>query len=801
MPRKYTTKKSKKSFLLIVSLFFFLSLPLVSYTLLERNLDTRSKAFDRLELSDKNPCIISLPNVNPYTLEVGKSVRIQVDAKFTNSGIQKLNITDSTGDEIYSEEFPNVPLQIGTSFTFTPNKSGTIDLLGTIEKTGGGSAACKISSPYDIKGLRAIANNASPEFTSQPKSSKPGQDIKTGVQYEYNLTAEDADKDRINYFYSFTPRADWLKAVIIKDGSSGELSVTFRGTTDKPASYLAHVVIHDGYSMHVRTQSWVISVSPAENDMPILRIIDPLSSIRVDSGENFDTSWSVSDLNHVSKFQLYMAKNPSDEGSWVKVGSDLEYNVSKTEVETKGLPSGAYKLVIKATDNQTPPKSGIGVSPEIIISKLSDKDKGSDDEIILPEAQVINMSPDSKDLISNSRVTIKGTIIASEDANINEGSIVFKIDDKNVTKEIKINKISEREFTLIYQPSEDLKDGIHKAEISFSDTKDKEGSKSWEFTINSNTDDNSEVYVIFGKEISKRTMLIIGMGFLLIILAICVPLLISLIWGTNKKQETSTLYTSRNIPSDSEFENQPYIPPSVDVNIRDKVEDSQTELASDDENMYSVGKFDEEINDEEIQKDVVLKNEFDVEEPEVKIKEYDIEKDFAIKPESEEVDEEPKLEIDTEKIKPEIEVEEPVFAPKVFKPDVKEEVIEEPETIKPEEDSEEPVFAPKVYMPDVKEEAVIVEPTKEIEEPIIPIEEKIELPEFVSVETSKDQEVIKPSETIEEAPTETEILDVNPPAVIEEPEAPDPSIFQQIATQIEAQTTEEDSTTHDETNQ
>jgi len=801
MPRKYSAKKSKKSFLLIVSLFFFLSLPLISYTLLERNLDTRSKAFDRLELSDKNPCIISLPNVNPYTLEVGKSVRIQVDAKYTNSGIQKLNIIDSTGDEIYSEEFPNAPLQIGTSFAFTPSKSGTIDLLGTIEKTGGGSAACKISSPYDIKGIRAIANNASPEFTSQPKSSKPGQDIKTGVQYEYNLTAEDADKDRINYFYSFTPRADWLKAVIIKDGSSGELSVTFRGTTDKPASYLAHVVIHDGYSMHVRTQSWVISVSPAENDMPILRIIDPLSSIRIDSGEKFDTSWNVSDLNHVSKFQLYMAKNPSDEGSWVKVGNDLEYNVSKTAVETKGLPSGTYKLVIKATDNQTPPKSGIGVSPEIIISKLSDKDKGTDDEIVLPEAQVINMSPDSKDLISNSRVTIKGTIIASEDADINESSIVFKIDDKNVTKEIKINKISEREYTLIYQPSEDLKDGIHKAEISFSDTKDKEGSKSWEFTINSNTDDNSEVYVIFGKEISKRTMLIIGMGFLLIILAICVPLLISLIWGTNKKQETSTLYTSRNIPEDSDFENQAYIPPSVDVNIRDKVEDIETELASDDSDMYSVGKFDEEIRDEEIQKDIVVKKEFDVEEPEVKIedtKEYEFEKEITIKPE--EVDEEPKLEIDTGEIKPEIEVEETVFASKVFKPEVKEEEIEEPETIKPEKDSDEPVFAPKVFKPDVKEE-VIEEPSKEIEEPVIPIEEKIELPKFVSVETSEDQEVIKPTETIDETATETETQDVNPPVVIEEPEAPDPSIFQQIATQIEAQTTEEDSTTNDETNQ
>ncbi|HOZ44922.1 MAG TPA: hypothetical protein PLN39_02905, partial [Candidatus Dojkabacteria bacterium] len=328
MPRKYKSKKEKKALFLIVTLLLFLSLPIMAYSLLERNLDTRSKAFDRLELSDNNPCIISLPNVNPYSLEVGKSVRIQIDAKYTNAGIQKLLIMDSSGAEIYSEEFPESPLQIGTSFTFTPTKSGTIDLLGSIEKTGGGSAACKISSPFDIKGIRAIENNSSPEFTTQPSSSKPGQDIKTGVQYEYNLIAEDADKDRINYFYSFTPRADWLKAVIVEDGSNGKLSLTFRGTSDKPASYLAHVVIHDGYSMHVRTQSWVISVSPAENDIPIIRIVDPLSATRVDSGDPINTSWNVSDLNHVSKFQLFMAKNPSNESSWIKIGEDLAYNVS-----------------------------------------------------------------------------------------------------------------------------------------------------------------------------------------------------------------------------------------------------------------------------------------------------------------------------------------------------------------------------------------------------------------------------------------------------------------------------------------
>ncbi len=721
MPRKYSTKKSNNSFFLIVSLIFFLALPIVAYTFIEETFDTRSKAFDSIELSEENPCIISLPNVNPYSLEVGKSIRIQVDARSTHSGIKKLNIMDPSGKEIYTEEFADAPLEIGTSFVFTPEKSGMIELLGSIERTGDSSAICKISSPYDIQGIRAVANNSSPEFTSQPQSSKPGQDIKTGTQYEYTLTAEDKDKDRINYFYSFTPRADWLKAVIIEDGSNGNLTVTFRGKTDKPASYLAHVVIHDGYSMHVRTQSWVINVSPAENDIPIVKILDPLSPIRLDAGESFDASWEVHDLNHVPKFQLYMAKNPAKEDTWTQIGSDLDYNVNKTTVSTEGLASGTYKLVVKATDNQTPPKSSVGISPEVVISRLSDKDPITDDEIILSEAQVTNMSPTSTDTISNRRVTIKGTIIASEGASVNETSIVFKLDDANVTKDIKINKISEGEYTLIYQPTKDLEDGTHKAEISFTDTNKKEAEKTWEFTINNTSDDHSEVYKIFGKEISKRTLFIIGIGLLLIVLAIAVPFLIALIWGRDKKEKKSTIYSSRNIPDSKEYESQVYIPPSTNIDIKESVETVP---------------LDANIKDEKDSLDTFSA-------PSIE----DIEKG----------DKKENTQIEEEAL---IKVEEPIIGTK-------------------EEDIK---FEPKVFKP---------ETTTPTEEPVIKVEEQVE---EIKPQPELTTTTVEPSEQpIQQPSSDTLGQD------IEEPEAPDPSIFQTIAKQIEEQQ-KEDSFSNSETN-
>lgn len=729
-----------------------------------------------LELSEKNPCIISFPNVNPYSLEVGKSIRIQVDAKFTNSGIKKLEVSSSEGKVLHSEEFPDSPLKMGTSFVFTPEKSGGIDILGMIEKTDGGSAGCKISSPYDIKGLRAISSNSSPEFTSNPTQSKPSQDIKTGTQYEYQLSALDTDGDRINYSYSFTPRADWLKPVVIEDGSNGKLAITFRGYTETPASYLANVIIHDGYSKHVRSQSWVISVEQAENDIPKVKILKPEESLRIDAGKSFDTLWEVSDLNHISSFELFMTKNVADEKSWKKVSEPLAYNVLGSSVSTNNLDSGTYKLVVRATDNQTPPKSGFGVSPEIVISGLSDSMPPTDDVVILGEPQVINMSPSTGDTVSNPRATIKGTLIASEGAEIKESSISFKVDDKDVTDKMKINKISENEYTLIYQPTEDIVDGTHKGEISFEDTEGKEVTKTWDFTVNSKGDDSGS-YNIFGIEISKRTAFIIGIGILLIIIAICIPVLIAAIWGKGKREERETTYTTRNTPT--------------------------AEYA---ENMYNTTYTSPELEktEEVVEKEPYL--ETITETP-------TIEKETIFTPVVEEIkEEEPKMKeiysnvsnIDMD-VKVEPKKEEPVLQPAVeemtdttVKTEVSEVKIEEPKSVfdvKVEGKKEEPILKP------ITEEKPNIEIKTEIseiktEEPKsafdVPTNTKTDVPD-INIENPKPIEDYTtqsiPQPTQQEVVTEP--TTTTPTEEIPEPEAPDPSAFFKIAQQIEEQTRED----------
>lgn len=580
MQRIKAPRKSAQISVIYLTFFLLLSIPLVVFGVLNGNFDIRNRAFEDLEVSEENPCIISLPNVNPYTLEVGKTVTIQVDARLSNAIISELNISDSSGNSIYSEKFDNAPLEIATSFKFTPTKSGVVDLLGIIKKDGGGSVGCKISSPYDILGLRALANNSAPVFISQPSSSKPSQSIKTGTVYEYTLSAVDEDDDRVNYSYSFTPEAKWLKPTIIEDGSSGKLTLKFTGSTNVPGSYLANVFIHDGYSMHLASQSWVISVSPAKNDIPIVKIISPVSPMTVTQGKNITVSWEANDLNFITKYQLYITKNYTDTENWIPINTNIPFKTRSYNLSTSNLDTGTYKIILKAVDNQSPQVSGLAISPEIVITKSGQSTIPTNDIPIIDAPQVINMSPLSTDKITNKRVTIKASLISAEKADIDENTILFKLDSVDKTSEIKINKISAQEYTIIYQPLEDLTEGIHKAEAYFKDSAGHEVTKEWTFTIQNSVEElKDETINIFGLDISKRILLIVGIGLVVVILAIVAPIIIFNVWKEDKMRDQEEPHSNEPIQPFIQQQEPEYIEPPVQAEeIKEKVEKQPVEV-------------------------------------------------------------------------------------------------------------------------------------------------------------------------------------------------------------------------------
>lgn len=530
MKSNYAPQSAKRNFL-ILSLFLVLCLPLIVWQVVNEDFDLRNFAFEQVEVSEEYPCVISFPNVNPYTLAVGKTVRMQVEGIAKGPGITSVVITDNNGEELYSQEYTDSETEIAETFEFTPTDSKQYELIGTL-KEGSSTTACVISSPYDVKGIRAVSNNNAPEFTSLPIDSKPSQDIKTSEGYEYTLTAEDPEGDFINYVYSFTPNNQWLKHTVIDDGSNGKLKIQFKGITSEPASYLANVFIHDGYSKHLRSQSWIISVNPAENDVPKVTILSPWEALSIQQGEPLTVKWGATDRNAITHYELYMTQSLQDEDDWTVIDNEIPYNVEEYTFNTKELSAGHYKAVIKATDNQEPPLVGRGISPQIeIVGEEFDK---PDDKVDLPEPQIINVSPTTGEDITNTLVTVRASLLASEGAEIDEESIIIKVDGKDVTSLVRFNKVSESEYTIIYQTEEGYEAGLHKVDITFEDSESLDAEKSWTFNVSTDEKDPDNFY-LFGYGVSKIIVYVIAGGLLLLILSLVVPLILVKVWKEDEE--------------------------------------------------------------------------------------------------------------------------------------------------------------------------------------------------------------------------------------------------------------------------
>jgi len=209
-----------------------------------------------------------------------------------------------------------------------------------------------------------------------------------------------------------------------------------------------------------------------------------------------------------------------------------EYIVEQYLVNTKDISAGTYKAVVKAEDNQDPPLTGRGISS--LIEIVGEEFDMPDDSIQIPEPQIINVSPTGEDDISNLLVTIRASLLSSTGAKINEDSIQIKVDGIDVTSKAKFNKISEAEYTLIYQTEQEYEEGLHKVTVTFTDSNNLEAEKSWTFNISTQQKDPDKFY-FFGYGISKIIVYVIAGGLLLLILALIVPLILVKVWKEDEE--------------------------------------------------------------------------------------------------------------------------------------------------------------------------------------------------------------------------------------------------------------------------
>jgi hypothetical protein len=151
MREKSAPKKRAQLSMIYLTFLLLLSIPLTIFGLTQDDFDLRERAFDDLELSEEHPCLISFPNVNPYSLQVGETVMVQVDSKLKDTGISGLSVSDGEGNLVHQESFTGSPIEIATSFPYTPQKAGEADLIGELTLTEGGRVSCEITSPMTFR--------------------------------------------------------------------------------------------------------------------------------------------------------------------------------------------------------------------------------------------------------------------------------------------------------------------------------------------------------------------------------------------------------------------------------------------------------------------------------------------------------------------------------------------------------------------------------------------------------------------------------------------------------------------------
>lgn len=525
MKKIFAPRKSVPSFFMFATILVAVSIPIVVIGLSgEESFNISEKAYETESPSETNPCVIFFPKVNQNTLQVNGTYDVSVEAVSSIKDIQKVTIVDDSGNTLFEKEYPSLTDSVEETFTYSPSQTGSDFIRGSLTKVTG-EQAC--SGSY----INVINSNTAPQITSEEKDA----DLSVGDSFEYTITAEDIDGDIINFAYSFTPRADWLQKVVIEDGSDGSLKIKLQGTPDKPASYLAHIFVHDGYGNHLNSMSWIINVSQDENDIPVVKILSPSEAVSADIGDEIYTKWLASDLNQIVQYQIYLSEDPSDANTWQAINENISYKTREYNVNTSGLSEGTYRLIIRALDNQTPAGIGLAVSPEIIL-KGEEAEEEPSDNINLIKPQIINVTPNNSSEVENTTPLIRATLIAGTDATIDEASISFSINDKEITEGIRLNKISDGEITFIYQPEEALSAGVQKISLSFNDSNENTAEKEWTFTILDTIEEgDSDMISIFGIEISKKIALIIGAGITVVLLAILVPIIIYKTWSKGSK--------------------------------------------------------------------------------------------------------------------------------------------------------------------------------------------------------------------------------------------------------------------------
>jgi hypothetical protein len=509
----------------------------------------------------KPQCELLSSPTNLDTIPQNGKVNFIINTLDPDDGIQFVEFSILEGkEESYSQswEFGNERALVlnkdsNPELVYSFEDIGTFQARAVVTDASGQTTSCEYAKAPDIN-IVIPGENGSPEFKTNPyEQSSPGTSLKEGEQYSYTLEAADPNGDDINYFV--INETGWLN-FNVEENQGGNFKAIFSGTPGKAGSYTVAVALNDGFHNHYSTQIWVINVDSPTNDTPSVTIIKPEKNDSHTIGDNVFIQWEAEDKNLIERFDVYLSTDPTNRSSWNPLLSGIGYNYDSYIWQTEGATAGDYYVIVEATDNQDPPATGQGVS-EIFHLTQQDTPEPPDepDPPDIPESypRILNVKPADKSKLSNRKPLISADLEASTDNQIKEGSVTISLDDQDVTQDAEIRGEGENEGSVIFTPDEPLGNGSHKVSVSFRDTSDKVDQKSWTFTIEEDTGDDEDpededVIQIFGFKLPKRVAIVVGVGVVLLLLAIIIPWLFYAAWRRSSYEDEEIYLDAQTTP-------------------------------------------------------------------------------------------------------------------------------------------------------------------------------------------------------------------------------------------------------------
>jgi hypothetical protein len=493
-----------------------------------------------------------------------------------DDGIEHINFSIKKGKEevfteqweIDSEKIVIINKDSNPALSYEFKELGSFTAEAEVRDSAGNSVTCSNQSNSEIN-IVIPGENGSPEFKTDPYADS-NTSLKEGEQYSYTLEAGDPNEDEIDYF--IINETGWVNSNI-EQSSDGKFKAVFSGTPSQPGSYTLAVALNDGFHNHYSTQIWVINVDSKTNDTPDISVVKPEKGESFLSGDNIYIEWEGQDNNLIENFDIYISSDPTDESTWELINTGVGYNYNSYIWDSSAKSPGTYYIIVEGTDNQSPPATGQGVSEYFYITTPTQPQpqEPEPDEPDIPEnyPRILNVKPADKSEITENKPLISADLTASENNQIKDGSVSVKLDDNNITDRADIRGTGEDEGSVLFTPREPLGEGSHKVSISFRDTSDKVAQKSWNFTIEKEQQDepdepDEDVISIFGFKLPRRVAMVIGIGLVLLVLALIIPWLFYAAWKRSA-QDDDDLYidtTSPEPPTDGYMQNTPPQAPS-----------------------------------------------------------------------------------------------------------------------------------------------------------------------------------------------------------------------------------------------